>query len=51
MGSFNGWYEKAAGYFQKTVFRINNEIVYDITKVILTKNHPQSDRVIFILQT
>jgi len=33
MDSFNGCYEKAARYSQKTVFQIKNEIVYNITKV------------------
>ena len=33
MDSFNGCYENAARYSQKTVFQIKNEIVYNITKV------------------
>ncbi len=37
MDSFNGWYEKAVRYFQKTVFQIKNEIVYNITKVYKPK--------------
>ncbi len=43
---FNGWNEKAARYFQKTVFQIKNEILHDTIEVILTKN-PQSGTVIF----
>jgi hypothetical protein len=33
MDSFNRCYEKAARYFQKTVFQIKNEILYDIIEV------------------